>query len=608
MATVYDPIHIGPLKLKNRFAVAPTVKNFSTERGYISDEDLVNFAADARGGAGLVIVSLTFVRADGRIFPRQIGMDTDSHLTGHGRLTKVIHGYGAKAALQLGHGGALCSSAISGFPVVSPSGVPQDPAQPCKVLSLSECDEIADAFAAAGTRAVAAGYDGIELHCCHGSLLNQFMSPWQNKRTDKYGGPTAYLLEVIRKMKTAVGKDFPVWVRFSTDEFLQEIGQEGIGIQRFVEEVLPAVEAAGIAAVHASAGRIVWTCWNQIPPLYRPRGVNVRLAEEVKKHTRLPVIAIGRMNDPVLIEDVVAKGRADIVALCRAVIADQDVARKMIEGRPEEVRKCIACNYCADVVWGAGCFCTVNPSYGNEHLFRYTPAAAPKKVLVAGGGIAGMEAARVLKLVGHDVTLYEKSDRLGGLIHLAAGIPRLSTRETLNIFEWVGGQLKKQNVKVVTGTEVSAELVKREKPDAVFVATGSKPLVPSIPGADRQNVFSYDDYVMGKAKVGNRVAVLGGNHGAETAVSLGRDKKKVFLIEESDQVAMADYTKLYARYHLLLRFLEEAKVEVRTGLGVKEITEKGVRVEDRAGKQEWIEVDTVILALGRVSVDDLSHL
>ena len=161
-------------------------------------------------------------------------------------------------------------------------------------------------------------------------------------------------------------------------------------------------------------------------------------------------------------------------------------------------------------------------------------------------------------------------------------------------------------MKVVTGTEVSAELVKQEKPDAVFVATGSKPLVPSIPGADRQNVFSYDDYVMGKAKVGNRVAVLGGNHGAETAVSLGRDKKKVFLIEESDQVAMADYTKLYARYHLLLRFLEEAKVEVRTGLGVKEITEKGVRVEDRAGKQEWIEVDTVILALGRVSVDDLS--
>ena len=606
MATVYDPINIGTLKLRNRFAVAPTVKNFSTERGYISDEDLINFAADAKGGSGLVIVSLTFVRADGRIFPRQIGIDTDSHLTGHGRLTKVIHSYGAKVALQLGHGGALCESAITGFPVLTPSGVPQTPGQQnLKVMTLGECEEIAEAFAAAAFRAVAAGYDGIELHNCHGSLLSQFMSPSQNKRTDKYRGPTAFLVDVIRAVKAKIGKDFPLWVRFSTDEFLNEIGEEGTTIERFVKEVLPIMEKEGINAIHASAGRIVWTCWNQIPPLYRPRGVNVRLAEEVKKHTKLPVIAIGRLNDPVVIEDVVAKGRTDIVALCRAIIADQDIVRKMIEGRPEEVRKCIACNYCSDVIWGAGNFCTINPSYGNENLYHYTPARPPKKVLVAGGGIAGMEAARVLKEVGHNVTLYEKSDKLGGLIHLAANIPRLSTRETLNIYDWISYHLKKLNVKVVLNKEVTSDLVRQEKPDAVFIATGSKPLIPEIPGVDRKNVFTYDDYVLGKATVGAKVAVLGGNHGAETAVSLGRDNKNVFLVEETDQVAMVDYTRLYGRYHLLMRFLNEAKAQIRTGLKVKEITEKGVKVEDPAGKQELIEVDTVILALGRVAVDDL---
>jgi 2,4-dienoyl-CoA reductase-like NADH-dependent reductase (Old Yellow Enzyme family)/pyruvate/2-oxoglutarate dehydrogenase complex dihydrolipoamide dehydrogenase (E3) component len=600
---------IGPVEIKNRFVEAATEASAATEHGYVNDRLIRRYVREAQGGVGLINTSITFVREDGKIFTRQMGLSTDTHVGGHEELTRAVKRYGTRIFCQLVHGGTICGPNVSGAIPQSPSGVPLFYPEP-HTMSTEEADEMVEVFAQAAARAKVAGYDGVEWHGCHGTLIGMFVSPRDNLRTDKYAGPTAFWVAIIKRTIELCGPDFPQVARVSADEFLEDIGQPSMNIDRMCAEVIPALEAAGLHGFHASAGRIGLTAWHQIPPLYLPRGKNVYLAERIKQVTKLPVITVGRIFDPKLAEQIVATGRADMVALARPIIADPDFVKKAVEGRPEEIRKCIGCMICNDrLFFPYSIICSVNAEYLHygEADYKIEPVVKPKKVMIVGGGLAGMEAARIAAQRGHDVTVYERGNTLGGFIPLAANIPHVATGELYNIVEYLTTQMQKLNVKVELNTEITLEKVEAQKPDAVIVATGSLTKGPQVPGIDDPCVVTLDDVLSKKAKVGPRVVVLGGAHGSEVALSLAKQGKSVTVLEPSAQTAGAVYFAQFGRAELLRRMMGEAGVISLTETQVKAIVAGGVQVIGKDGKEQVLPADTVVNAWTRVQDDQLAR-
>ena len=566
MPTVYDPIKVGTMWLKNRFAEAPTVKNFAEEDGRVNTRTLRNFEIEA-DGPGLIIVTMTFTEDKGQVFTRQIGAANDRHVPGLADLVERIHHAGAKAALQISHGGNLCSESLIGDTPVGPSEKPQWPGQKVRALKTDEIEAIIDRYGQAAARAKQAGFDGVELHACHGSMILQFLSPLHNVgRADRYAVRPTFLYECVAAVKKYVGPGFPLGVRLTCHEFLEEdLGIPGLTVDEVADEICPKLEDMGVAWIHASAGRIGHTPDHAFPPLYEPRGVNVKFAERVKQKVRIPVMTVGRLQDPKLIENIIASGKADIVAMARPLIADPHLPKKMIEGKFDEIRQCMGCNYCLDRLFNQlGAQCPMNPAYSWEDEYRLIPAAVPKKVMVVGGGVGGLQAALTAAQRGHQVTLYDDSDKLGGQIKLASAFPRLYTRELWNTPKWLISQIEKcGNIKVELNKKVTADFVAKEKPDVVVVATGAKQTKLPIPVKSSQpGVVYLWDYLAGTANIGEKVVVLGGNEGAEAAVSLAREGKKVTLVEETQGIAETPY--IYwgaARRGPLSRYLVQEKVQ-----------------------------------------------
>lgn len=616
MAGLFEPIKINTMELKNRFVAAPTVVCRGTEQGYVNDAYLQYYESLARGGFGLIVVQGAFVREDGQSFEGQLGIYNERCARGLGELAYVIHRNGAKACIQLFHSGAIANpKRLDGRQPVAPSEIPcfSDPSKIARELQEEEIWETMDAFARAAVWARSAGFDGVQFHACHQSLIQQFLSPVFNKRDDKWGkDKILYSLEVIKKTREAVGKDFPIVWRCSAYE-------SGYTLEQTCKEFVPAWEEAGVDSFAVSAGGIsgIGDLASTIQPLYHNRGFLLKCAREVKKVTKLPISVAGKIMDPRLAGKIVEDGIADLVDLSRPHLADPEYPKKTLEGRTEDIRKCIGCNYCTySIITNQIVKCAVNANSSREWAYKIQKADVSKRVVVIGGGVAGMETARVCTLRGHSVTLYEKENRLGGLVNLASAHPRLYTRDLYNIVEYLSTQLEKLSVSVHQGTEVTPEMIEDLNPDVVVVATGSRPSVPAIPGIDGSNVVTLDDYLDKKAKVGKKVAVIGGRHGAEVAVSLAREKKDVVLIESSDQifdlvslatVGVPDPPYMWdvMRILLLQGFFKEDGVKEMTGIEVKGITPDGVQVLGKDGKEDTIEADTVIVASGRESNRDL---
>ncbi|GAW93545.1 FAD-dependent oxidoreductase [Calderihabitans maritimus] len=610
MPTVYDPIWIGKVKLKNRFVLAPTVKNFANEDGTVNTRYLQQYELEAQG-PGLVTVTMSFVEPSGKVFTRQLGAHHDNCIPGLADLAERIHRAGAKCALQISHGGNLCSESIIGETPVGPSERPQWPGQKVRALKTDEVEKIIESYAKAAWRAKVAGFDAVDLHACHGSMILQFLSPFHNKgRTDKYAVRTTFLYETVQAVQDACGVDFPIIVRISAHEFMEEdMGEPGLTIDEVANEIAPQLERLGVACIHVSAGRIGHTEDHCFPPLYEPRGVNVRLATKVKEKVNIPVITVGRLQDPKIIEKIIEDGKADMVAMCRPIIADPHLPKKMIEGRIEDIRQCMGCNYCLHRLFlQLGVQCPMNPEYSWEYEYQPTPAKQSKKVMVVGGGVAGLQTAYTAAQRGHQVTIYEKTNQLGGQVRLASSIPRLYTKELWNLPKWLIRQVEKLGVNIELGKEVTPELVEQVNPDVVVVATGAQEIRLELPGHDNEKVVYLWDYLEGKASVGDKVVVIGGNEGAEVAVSLAREGKTVTLVEETENIGCAKY--IYdgaARRKPLLRFLRQANVRILTKTQVKEINSQGVKVLQSwpMPKEEIIEADTVMIAVGRKSEDSL---
>ncbi|MFC1907534.1 FAD-dependent oxidoreductase, partial [Chloroflexota bacterium] len=517
------------------------------------------------------------------------------------RLVDAIHAAGAVVSIQLWHGGRQLHVSGSDTVPVAPSaiawsrgsGVPRE-------LSVQEIEELIEKFARAAVRAQKAGVDFVEIHGAHGYLVSEFFSPQSNQRNDGYGGDIAgrarFAVEIIRRIKEKAGEHFPVSCRMNGADNVT--GGLELDDARAIAQTL---ESAGLDLISISAG-VYGSCPTIVPYVDAPNGCNVPLAEGVKSAVNIPVIAAGRINDPRLAEEILATGKADLVGMFRALVTDPELPGKAARGEFEEIRKCIACNTCIDALDLGPIMCTVNAAFGREKELAIVPATRKKKVLVIGSGPAGLEAARVAALRGHEVTLYDKKPHLGGQWLLAAAPPH--KQEFIELVNFHTQQLDKLGVTVILDKEVSASLVEGIKPDAVVVATGAVPLELSLPGINHHSVSNAWDVLQGDVETGKSVLVVGGgNVGLETAHFLAGKGSQVTVIEKLKQVG----TDMGSTVRwLLLRTLKEYGVTITRSTELKLITPDGVTVYRNGQEEVWSRFDNVVLAVGAQPLNELA--
>jgi 2,4-dienoyl-CoA reductase-like NADH-dependent reductase (Old Yellow Enzyme family)/thioredoxin reductase len=597
---LFEPGKIGNLELKNRTVMPAMVTSFATYEGEVTERHLNYYAERAKGGVGLIIVE--FTKAEYTFEPwspfQTLRIDSTKQISGFNDLVKAIHMNGAKAALQISLG--LGSWVIPpeaycpGFEAVGPTEF-AFPGAVARALTTEEVGAFALSSGAAALRARMAGFDAIEIHGHSSYILGQFMSPFVNKRTDKYGELWQLPVEILQMTKQIAGPDFPVIFRISGDEFL-----EGGRDLKGSIEICKRMEEAGVDAIDVSGGTYYMQPQSNVvfPYMTLPRGTYVDQAWEIKKAVNVPIIVPGRLSDPVDAERVLSEGKADFIGIGRGLIADPELPNKVADGKLEEIRPCIYCN--------EGCIgallilqtlgCHVNPQVGKEREYKIEPAAKPKKVLVIGGGPGGMEAARVAALRGHEVILYEKLDRLGGHL-IEASIPE-HKKDIRSLVRWLSSQVKKAGVDVVLGKEVTSDLVSEISPDVAIVAVGATMLIPEIPGVNESVAVSALDVLTDKADVGNEVVVAGGGLvGCDVAAFLADKGKKVTIVEALPEIAQN--VELFAGSRsTLLVMLGQKGIVSHTDSNIEEITGEGVIVSDKEGAKRTINADTVVLAFG----------
>jgi NAD(H)-dependent 7beta-hydroxy-3-oxo-delta4-cholenoic acid oxidoreductase len=588
--------------------------NYANADGTISRRLRDYLEARAKGGVGLIILEVTTIDGSFPYILNTIGLWDDKLIPSFRELTNAVHAPGAKVVPQLSHPGPESISYLNGIQPVGPSVIlSHSHKQICRELSIAEIERIIEQFGDAARRAREAGCDGVELHAAHSyMLLGSFISALRNRRSDDYGGSIEgrlkLPLEVIKNIRAKAGRDFPIILRISGDE----VAPGGRDI-RETQYIAPILAEAGADAFHISSGTFPEVSWRILPPTGTPRGLNVSLSKAVKEVVDVPVMVVGRINDPRFAEDILKRNEADLIVMGRALLADPDLPKKASAGSFDDIAPCIGC--------GLGCIagreagrrmtCLVNPTVGREKKMTISPAAKAKKVMVVGGGPGGLEVARVAALRGHQVTLYERETELGGQFKLAA-VPPLK-QELSKAIKYLSAQIEKAGVDVHLNTEVTPEIVKKVKPDVVIVATGGESLVPDIPGAKGAKVISAHDVLAGKVVVpcGNVLVLGGGMVGLEVADYLANPGDNavigctsVTVVEMLENVGM---DMVPEGRTLLMQRLREKGVRILTSATVKEILDDGV-VVTRDGREEAIcGMDCIILAMGAKSVDKLSE-
>lgn len=593
---LFEPARIGQMQLKNRIVMPPMGTGYATDEGYVSQRLIDYHEARAKGGVGLIIVEVTApsLQCKG---PRQLTIGNDSYIPSWRGLVETVHKYGTKIAVQLEHSGMEIRGGE--YIQVAPSPIPVPSREPPHELTTDEIGEIVQWFAAAARRAREAGFDGVELHGATSYLISSFLSSATNVRKDRYGGTVEnkarFLVEILQAIRKEVGPDYPVWPRLNAQQYGLK---NGVTIEETKQVVQMAVDA-GAQAIHQSAWGAGSYVLVAVPEL---QGSNVHLAAEIKKVTSVPVIVMGRL-DPEIGERVLEEGKADLISIGRRLIADPELPNKAAEGRLDEIIPCIACIDCLGRrgVTSEGMVCAVNATVGREREYRIQPADKAKKVVVVGGGPAGMESARVAALRGHQVVLFEKEPRLGGQLNVAALPPHKD--RILPLINYMAKQVEKSGVGVRLGTEATSEFITEGKPDAVVVAVGGNLVIPEIPGADKPNVVTAVDVLSGEAEVGQNVVIIGGGMvGCETGDLLAERGKRVTIIEILERMA-ADMMP-YIRRGLIDR-LRGKQVAMLTSTTCEEITESSVTVTTSKGQKQTIQADTIILAVGYKANDDL---
>lgn len=605
--SLFEPGSIGTMTLKNRLIMPPISTNLAGEDGTVSEELLGYYAERAQGGVGLITVeNICIAYPLARHGAAQPRIDDDAFIPGLRRLTDAIHQGGAKAAVELAHPGLnAVRRYIEGETPVGPSAVPRsgDGLVP-RALSHQEVVKAIADYVEGARRAREAGFDAVELQACHGLLINQFLSPLTNQRQDEYGGDREnrirFLVEIVAGIKRRVGADFPVMVRLVAEDLVAGgvTPEEGRWFARCLEET-------GADAIHPDFG--LGDKEKRLEPMPYPQAWRVYLAERIKRAVSIPVIAVGVIREPEVAEEILQTGRADFVALGRALNADPEWPNKAQAGQVASIRRCIGCNECviARHVADAPLRCSLNATVGRPaEACRLEPAPVPQRVLVVGGGPAGMEAARVAALRGHRVLLYEREPHLGGMLAVAAIPP--GKEKLAWITAYYNRELARLGVKVHLGETLEAEGVRTLRPDTVIIATGSRPGIPDIPGGDGAHVLVAQELLADHRRfTGQRIAIIGGGMvGLETAAYLAAQDNAVTVLKRFATIGR-DIEPLYRDY--LLRELGEHGVDIRTGLEVTAVRGNGVLVRDPSGAEHVVLADRVVWAREPSPADQLAH-
>lgn len=647
--TLFSPIKIGNIEIKNRICMAPMLMDFGQFDGRTTEQLMDYYEERAKGGTGLIITEITRVNdiTGGSAFA-QLGMSHDYQIEGMKELANRIHSHGSKIFVQLHHPGRqnmglligtlplsiACDKALPFFKdmlyKVVPAGkilmkhhiVPKVVApSKCensyfsdgnnRALTKKEIKNLINDFIDAAERVKKSGCDGVQLHASHGYLLQQFLSPNTNKRTDEYGGSLEnrmrFILEIISGIKERCGKDFPIIVRLTVDECYSMIGKPGKGYDLSEGvEMAKRLEKAGVDAIDvSSASYDTFNYW--LEPVSFECGWRKYMAQAVKDAVSIPVIAANLIRSPEQAEKQLTDGIQDMISLGRPHIADPHWANKAESGHSEDIKRCICCLYCIESMQnnayiGDHGYCAVNPLIGND-TYELKKDGNGRKILVVGSGPAGLTAAELLAKRGFSVTVAEKSDKLGGQVDLAVKPPHKD--KLFWCIEDLHTSCKKLGVEILMSTEVTKDFVNDFNPLAVICATGATALKPkSIKGTDRENVYTTTEILDGSIVLENkRVAVIGsGMTGLETAELLTLTGNKITVVEMADQIAPGVWHQ-----HIIdiMPRLNEKKTEFFTSRKLTEIKEQSILVEDKKGNKSEIEADYVVLSLGAKSDNSL---
>ncbi|HHX23308.1 MAG: NAD(P)/FAD-dependent oxidoreductase [Tepidanaerobacteraceae bacterium] len=602
---LYEPAAIGSLNLKNRIVLSPLHTNFTVDNKY-TEKYIEYYMERAKGGVGLIISAHVMAEIDVDPYPITFGyptLDSTSEIKYFAELTEGVHQYGAKIAIELSPGtGRLADEIIEGEPPVGPSEIPllTMPDVKTRELTREEIKQLVESYGRAAGFAKQAGFDAIYVHFM-AYLGDQFLSSCWNHRQDEYGGSLEnrmrFLVECIESARSSVGEDFPLIVGLALDH-----GFPGGRELNETIEIAKKLESLKIDALHLRRGS--YDAMNLIvPTVYMKEGTSVDYAYEVKKSVNIPIIVDGNLSDLSYCESILEEGKTDFIGMGRPFITDPHWPNKARAGKDEEILPCIRCMQCINRVFFARySACSVNPQYGREYEGQLQPTSKAKQVLIAGGGPAGLTAAKFLAEKGHNVTLVEKSNKLGGHL-LEAAVPAYK-KETDGYLEWLIRQVKKPNIEIRLGTEVTPDFVLNIKPDAVVVCTGSVPQLPQVPGIDSENVKIATKLLENYTDVADNIVIVGaGLVGCEMALFLKeKGKNNITLIDILPEIA---YDVIYVAKPSLLGELEQKGIKGRPGLKLKEVTSTGIIVEDIKGNTENIDANTVILATGLEADDNL---
>ena len=606
MNILFEPIRLGPLNLKNRLTMTAMSTRFAGSQGEVTDRLTEYYATRAAGGTALITVEEAYIHPQLPHIKNALGVYADHLIPGLKKLTRRIHEEDGLASIQIG---LYFRQQINGFPRYAVSADSPDCNPGCIELSHEEIQYLTILFVDAAERAKNAGFDAVEIHACHGCLVAEFLSPFWNHRTDAYGGSLEgrfrFPLEILNGLRKRLGENYPVLYRISGSEFTPDgfTPEDAVVFSQDLEE-------NGVTAVSISGG-LGHVNHIAIPPADVPRGLLLPMGKSIKKKVNVPVIVANSMT-PQLAMDAVEQDMADLIGLGRPLIADPEWPRKVEEGRLDEIRECLRCNQ--------GCFgglrdpgrpwisCIYNKIAGREFECCIREAENKQRVIVVGGGPTGCEVARVSRLRGHEVILLEKSDRLGGQINTASIPPKKGDfKRMVNYFD---GELKRLGVEIRLNTPATTALLDGLNPDAVVIATGSTPLKPSIPGAEKPHVSSAQAVLSGEVIIGKGPVVVigGGATGLDVADFISVDGIAVTVVEMLDAPGRDIYEGIGVREGLLNR-LQEKNAAILTGCRVVEILDDAVRISNRpligGGTEEVLPAKAVVLAMGMKPADAL---
>ncbi len=619
---LFEPISIGPVTLPNRIVMTAMHLNYTPE-GQVTDRFINFYKARALGGAGLIIIGGAAIDDEACGMDNFLSIKDDSVIPGLTRFAKAIHDAGGKCAVQLYMAGAYSFSGMRGLPVLAPSEyVSAFSRQRTKAMTIEDIERVKNDFVQAALRGKEAGFDAVEVLASAGYLICQFLSPKTNKRDDEYGGPLENRMrfgrEVIRLVRKEIGPDMALIVRVAGNDFVP-----GSHTNEEARVFARACQEEGADCINVTGG------WHEsrVPQITMdlPQAGFVYLAGGIKNNVDVPVVGCNRINDPVLAEEILEDGVADLVGVARGFIADPEFGKKAREGRTDEIRRCVACNQrCFDHVFllqPVGCM--VNPRAGREAETEIVPTGQPKRIMVVGAGPAGCEFAATAAQRGHKVTVFEKEHYLGGQVHWACEATHKP--ELMNIFRYYRAMFSKLGVEVRTGVEVKPELVAREKPDLVVTATGAAPFKPPIPEVEAPYVVQAWDVLKGTAKTGRKVVIVGGGSvGLETAIFLAskgtisprqvyfltlheaekpetvkdlitKGIKKVTVIEMASK--MGQDVGPSTRW-VLMKELQLRGVDLITGAKMHSISPGKITYTNAQGEEVALDADTVVLAMG----------